>query len=169
MVANAGSTIFTQVLVDLADMKATNNPSGRLVTHGLGSCVAVAIYDPEVRVGGLLHFMLPDSGLSRERALRNPFLFAGTGIPLLFRRVYNLGGEKERIVCKLAGASNVLDPDNHLNIGERNHLAAREILSKNNVTIHGEHVGGHSGMTLAMFMDAGRVMVTLPNGDEIAI
>jgi len=159
----------TQVIVDLADMKASNNPSGRMITYGLGSCLAVAIYDPEVRVGGLLHFMLPDSSISQQKALLNPFLFADTGIPFLFRRVYKLGAVKERILCKLAGAANVLDPDNFFNIGMRNHLAATTILSKNGVQVHGEYIGGQSGMTLAMHNATGRVVVTLPSGDEIEL
>lgn len=162
-------TNFKHIIVDLADMKATNNPTGQMATYVLGSCVAVAIYDPEVRVGGLLHFMLPESLLNRQKALLNPFFFADTGIPLLFRRAYKLGAEKDRIICKLAGASNVIDPDNLFDIGLRNHLAARRVLSQNNVKIHGECVGGTAGMALKMEMESGRVTVMSPNGDEVSL
>ncbi|MCL5270775.1 MAG: chemotaxis protein CheD [bacterium] len=162
-------THSSQIIVDLADMKASNNPLSRMSTYALGACVAVAVYDPEVRVGGLLHYMLPDSSIDMERAFHNPFLFADTGIPLLFRRAYKLGAVKERIQCKLAGASNVLDPNNFFNIGLRNLTAARKILSKNNVTIQGEYIGGLSGMTLTMYLMEGRIVVKLPNGGEFGI
>jgi chemotaxis protein CheD len=163
------NSLCTQVVVDLADMKTTNNPGGRLVTHDLGSCVAMAIFDPDARLGGLLRYMLPDSAINREKALLNPFFFADTGIPLLFRRLYKLGGEKGRIICKLAGASNIMGGENVFDIGSRNHLAARDILSKNNMPIHGEYVGEHEVLSLTLFMDTGRVMVTLPNGEEKTI
>lgn len=162
-------TFYKQVIVDLADMKATNNPGGQMTTYALGSCVAVAIHDPVAHVGALLHFMLPDSGINRQKALLNPFIFADTGIPLLFRRAYKLGAVKEQIICKLAGASNVLDPGNFFNIGLRNHMAAVKVLNQNNVQVQGEYVGGTSGMTMTLHMSTGRVVVTMPSGDEVEI
>ena len=159
----------THVVVDIADMKATNNPRGQISTYALGSCVAVAIYDPEAHIGALLHYILPESVIQREKAMVNPFLFADTGIPLLFRRAYKLGASKERIVCRLAGASNVLDPNNFFNVGMRNHVAAKKILSKNNVEIYSEFVGGLKGVTLTMHMNNGRVIVKTPRGEDIEL
>ncbi|MBL8223671.1 MAG: chemotaxis protein CheD, partial [Bryobacterales bacterium] len=70
------------------------------MTYALGSCIGLMVYDPVVRIGGLLHFMLPESSISPLKAVRNPFLFADTGIPLLFRAAYRLGAEKDRMtVC----------------------------------------------------------------------
>lgn len=71
-------------------MKISNTPGTVLVTYSLGSCIAVAIYDPLVRVGGMLHFMLPDSELDPEKAQNNPFMFADTGIPSLFKATSTL-------------------------------------------------------------------------------
>lgn len=159
-------TNFSNIYVDLADMKATNNPRGRLSTYSLGSCVAVAIYDPEAHVGGVLNYMLPESSIGQDKALINPFLFADTGIPMLFRRAYKLGAVKERIICKLAGAGDIFERKDILGIGLRNHQAARKILTTNNVPISGEHLGGQDGMSLALYMDTGRVVINLSNGEE---
>jgi chemotaxis protein CheD len=153
----------------MADMKATDYSSGQMTTSALGSCLAVAIYDPVVHVAGLLRFMLPDSRINREKALQNPFLFADTGIPLLFRRAYKLGAVKDRIVCKLAGASNVLDPTHFLELGVRNHLAACQVLRKNNVKVSGECVGGIAGMDLTMDMETGRIVVSQPYGGVVEL
>ena len=49
------------IVVGVADMKISNDPDSVLVTHSLGSCIGVAVYDRAVHAGGLLHFMLPDS------------------------------------------------------------------------------------------------------------
>jgi hypothetical protein len=75
-----------QVVVGVADMKVSNRPEEVLVTHALGSCIGVAIYDPEAKVGGLLHFMLPDSSLDPVKGpwkirvcLRTPASRASSG------------------------------------------------------------------------------------------
>jgi chemotaxis protein CheD len=47
--------------VGVSDMKVSDDPEAVLVTYSLGSCIGIAIYDAVVRVGGLLHFMLPES------------------------------------------------------------------------------------------------------------
>jgi chemotaxis protein CheD len=59
-----------------------------LVTHALGSCLGLMVYDPEARVGGLLHAMLPLSKINPEKARSNPFMFVDTGVPRLFRAIY---------------------------------------------------------------------------------
>ncbi len=85
-----------KIIVSIADMKVTKNPDDTLITYSLGSCIGVAIYDPFVKVGGLLHFMLPDSRIDPQKAQRNPWMFADTGIPSLFKEAYKLGsGEAE--------------------------------------------------------------------------
>jgi chemotaxis protein CheD len=162
-------TFNRRVIVDMADMKVTNDSSGSYSTYVLGSCVAVAIYDPVAKVGGLLHFILPESAINTQKALQNPYIFADTGIPLLFRNAYKLGAEKERIICRLAGGSDVLDPNNTFNVGMRNHAMAVQILNKNNVKIAGDYPGGRAGVTLTLHMSTGRAVVKLPNGEEIEI
>ena len=95
--------------VGVGDCRVSADLDCELVTYALGSCIAVAIYDPEARVAGLLHFMLPDSTLSHAKANRNPYIFADTGIPLLFRRAYEYGAERRRLVIRLVGGAQVLE------------------------------------------------------------
>jgi chemotaxis protein CheD len=89
-------------------MKVTNQPNEVLVTHALGSCIGVAIYDPVAKVGGILHYMLPESSLDPVKAQENPHMFADTGLPSLFRECYRLGATKARLQVKVAGGSQVL-------------------------------------------------------------
>ncbi len=84
-------------MVGVADMKVSKQPEDVLVTHALGSCIGVAIYDPVARVGGILHFMLPDSNLDTSKSQSHPFMFADTGLPQLFRECYRLGAQKSRL------------------------------------------------------------------------
>lgn len=53
------------VVVGVGDCRVTDEPV-ELVTYALGSCIAVVVWDPVAKVGGLLHFMLPDSSVDRD-------------------------------------------------------------------------------------------------------
>ena len=140
-------------------MKVTNDPENMLITYSLGSCIGITIYDPAVKVGGLLHFMLPDSKIDVEKAQKNPFMFADTGIPLLFKEAYKLGGEKGRMKVKVAGGSQILDETGFFNIGKRNTMALRKILWANNVLIAAEDVGGNGNRTVSMEVSSGKVWI----------
>lgn len=160
---------LTMIVVDLADMKVTNNVAARLTSNVLGACVALAVYDPEAKVGGLLQFLLPESTLDRNKALKNPYLFADTGIPLLFRRCYKLGAAKERMTVRMAGGGSILDRANLFDMGSRNQMAARKILGNNGVALANELVGGHAGMTLVLKMESGEMVVKYSSGEELQL
>ncbi len=55
-------------IVGVADMKVSNRNGDTIVTYSLGSCIGLAIYDPKVKVGGMLHYMLPNSAIDPEKA-----------------------------------------------------------------------------------------------------
>ena len=100
---------MTNIIVGVADMKVNADGKCVLVTYSLGSCIGVAIYDPVVRVGGLLHYMLPESSLDRIKAKKNPYMFGDTGIPLLFKETYKLGAKKNRLKVIVVGGAQILD------------------------------------------------------------
>jgi chemotaxis protein CheD len=143
--------------VGVGDCRVSDDLDCELVTYALGSCIAVAIYDPEVRVAGLLHFMLPNSTLSPAKAHENPFMFADTGIPLLFRRTYEYGAERRRIIVRVAGGAQVLQSEGNFNIGKRNYLEMRKILSNAGLLVHGEAVGGTVSRTIRLEVATGRL------------
>ncbi len=147
------------IVVGVSDMKVSKDPESVLVTHSLGSCIGVAIYDPIVRAGGLLHFMLPDSTLDSVKAKRNPCMFADTGIPYLFKSVYQLGGNKRRMKVIVAGGAHVNNREDFFNIGKRNSMAVRKIFWKNNVITNYHYVGGNSNRTLKIFIKDGHILI----------
>ncbi|OGP74760.1 MAG: chemotaxis protein CheD [Deltaproteobacteria bacterium RBG_13_58_19] len=150
-----------QLVVGVADLKVSNQATDVLVTHALGSCIGVAIYDPVAKVGGILHYMLPESGLDPRKAQENPFMFADTGIPRLFRECYQLGAQKQRLRVKVAGGSQVLGGQEHFQIGRRNYAALRKIFLKNNVLVDTEDVGGVNARTLFLEVATGKVWVRI--------
>lgn len=142
-------------IVGVADMKVSNNPEDVLVTYSLGSCIGLAVYDPVATVGGLLHYMLPESSLDGNKAKKNPFMFGDTGIPVLFKTTYQLGAKKNRLKIIVVGGSQILDQKGLFNIGKRNHTILRKMFWKNNVMIDFEDVGGSSNRTLKLEIKTG--------------
>jgi chemotaxis protein CheD len=144
------------LIVGVSDMIVSKDPDGVLVTYSLGSCIGIAVFDPVARVGGLLHYMLPESSLDGAKAAANPFMFADTGIPRLFKSVYELGGIKSRMRVIMVGGSHVLDQKGFFNIGKRNEMAARKLFHRNNVVIDFAETGGNGNRTIRLAVKDGR-------------
>jgi chemotaxis protein CheD len=155
---------MSEIIVGIADMKISNDSKDILVTYALGSCIAVAIYDPVAKAGGLLHYMLSDSSIDLNKAKVNPFLFADTGIPALFKSCYRLGAEKKRIIVKTAGGASILDDADYFRIGEKNIMALRKIFWKNNVFIEKEDMGKNYNRTVRLDIASGICRVKGQNG-----
>lgn len=152
--------------VGIGDCRVSNNPLDILVTHALGSCIAVVLYDPVARVAGLLHYMLPESSLDPEKAATRPCIFADTGIPLLLQSAFQLGAAKARSVVMATGGAQMLDPNGTFNIGHRNHIAMRKVLWKAGVIVRQEDIGGTSSRTVRIDVAGGRVQLRTAGGTE---
>jgi chemotaxis protein CheD len=155
---------MSEIIVGISDLKVSNNPGDALVTYALGSCIGVAVFDPKVKVGGLLHFMLPDSLLDVNKAKAMPGMFADTGIIALFKACYAYGAEKKRMVVKVAGGANILDDTNYFRIGQKNLMAMRKIFWRNNVLIDGEETGENFNRTVRLELSNGRCILKSSNG-----
>jgi len=150
---------MSSLIVGIGDCKVSKQADDVLVTHALGSCIAVIIHDPVAKVAGLLHYMLPESSLDAEKAGQRPFMFADTGIPMLFKSAYQLGALKSRMIVMAAGGAQMLDPNGTFNIGQRNHTAMRKIFWKAGVIVHKEEIGGTSSRTVRIDVASGRVQL----------
>jgi len=130
------------------------------VTHALGSCVAVCVWDPDRRIAGMIHVLLPESRINPQRAAEQPAAFADSGIPLLFQAAYKLGAVKSRLRVRLVGGAEVAGEGGAFNIGRRNLLASKNVLWRNGVLIDKEEVGGRTVRTVHLNVLDGRLDVT---------
>jgi len=146
-----------QIVVGMADCRVASGIGEVLATFALGSCIGLSVYDARARVGGLLHYMLPDSSIDPARGRENPYMFADTGIPRLIEQVCAKGANKRQLVAHAAGGASIMDPNNVFDIGKRNHLALRKILWKAGVLLSGEAVGGSTSRTVRLEIDEGRL------------
>jgi chemotaxis protein CheD len=144
-------------------MKLAKGDGNLVVTHALGSCIGIALLDPVAKVGGILHFMLPDSKVNPERALSSKWMFADIAIPAYLEKAYALGAEKRRLIIKLAGGAQFVDHKDFFAIGKRNFTAMRKIFWKLGILSKGEHVGGTISRTLYLDIRSSRIWFTNSN------
>ncbi len=149
-------------VVGIGEFQVSDDPEEILVTYSLGSCVGVVVYEPFRRVGGMLHFMLPDSEINLERAREKPGVFADTGIPLLLQSCRALGADLKKLQVKLVGGAELLGSSDFFLIGKRNVTAARKILWQNGLFIRSQEVGGHVNRTVSLEIATGKVLVKIP-------
>lgn len=144
-------------VVGVAEMRISSEPDDLFVTHALGSCLGIAVYDREAGVGGILHVMLPTSSVSPDKAIKNPFMFVDTGTPVFFKELYKRGAKKERLEVKVAGGASVgANRGDFFAIGKRNYTMLRKLFWKNEIPIKSQDVGGNIARTLFMDNDSGK-------------
>ncbi len=131
-----------------------------LYTLGIGSCVAIVLYNGDQRIGGLAHALLPDprSGRSPAPAAR----FASTAVDALIAMMQETGANARRLRAKLAGGASMFDTlltEGGRQLGLRNVEAARSALARAGVPVDGEDTGGTHGRSVYLHVDEGRVVV----------
>ena len=137
----------------------------RLVTIGLGSCVAITIHDRMAKVGGLAHVLLPDASLGR--GIENRARYASSAVPLLIEEMQALGASGP-FSASLVGGAALFGPLLAFggSVGARNVVAARAALAAARVPVLGEDVGGESGRTVSFDVSTGAVKVKSVRGGE---
>ena len=95
------------IVVNMADLKLARGKQ-KLITRDLGSCVAVAMRDPEKAIGGLLHVMLPECSDPEKTGEETYPKYDDTGIDLMIKQMVLAGASKNRLTAKLAGAAHMV-------------------------------------------------------------
>lgn len=137
----------------------------RLVTIGLGSCVAILIHDAAAKVGGLAHVLLPEE--TQGRRVENRARYASTAVPLLLEAMQALGATGP-YAASLAGGASLFGPLLAFggSVGTRNIAAARKALAAARVPVVAEDVGGEGGRTVSFDVHTGEVKVRSLRGGE---
>jgi chemotaxis protein CheD len=163
------SSPLADVRVKVADY-AVRRGSEVIATIGLGSCVAIALYDRDTSVGGLAHILLPSMAMSRETS--NPAKFPETIVPIMLAEMRALGAtQTSRISAKIVGGASMfgqLVNGTGINVGERNIAATKEALAKSGVALIAEDTGLDYGRSVYFHLADGRVEVrSLKKGDRV--
>ena len=147
------------IKVGMADLNTCKSPDV-ITTLGLGSCIGLTLYDPVTKIGGMVHYMLPDS--TQVRNHENIAKFADTGIEELLKRVIAAGANKTRLVAKIAGGAQMFETTGVSsigNIGARNAEAAKQILKQKGIRLVAEDTGLNYGRTVELHCETGEFYI----------
>lgn len=158
---------MSEIRVKVADYAVEQDPAV-IATIGLGSCVAITLYDASTRIGGLAHILLPNELMSRD--VSNHAKFPATAVPLLLDAM-RVRGSTGAVSAKIVGGASMfasLLPFNGINIGERNVAATREALELARIPLLAHDTGGDYGRSVYLHLNDGRVFVrSLKMGDRV--
>lgn len=157
------------IKVGMADLKVCKSPDA-VTTLGLGSCVGIALRDPQTKIGGLAHIMLPDSKLIKDNS--NIPKFADTGIEELVRQMVAAGAARNRLQAKIAGGAQMFafqNKSNLLCVGERNVEATIAKLTQMGIPILAKDTGLNYGRTVIFFPETGEFVIRAVGREEYKI
>jgi chemotaxis protein CheD len=140
-----------------------------LAALGVGSCVVVALWDAEARVGGLAHPLLPEPAAP---AAGDEGRFVTTALPWLLELMRRAGADRVRIRATIAGGASLvaaLSEANAGNVGPRNLEAVRRALRAAQLPIDGEDVGGVASRSLYLDTGDGGVTVAYARGGRVRL
>jgi len=141
---------------------------GVLFAIGLGSCVAVILYDAECRIGGLAHVMLPEP--TREHPL--PGRYATQAVPYLIERMVEAGANADRMFARIVGGAAMfpdLLPAEGARLGDRNVAAVKGALELAKVPLRAADVGGGFGRSVYFDANEGSVVIRAVRRDDVLL
>ena len=159
--------ISVMTAVNFCELKISQNPAETLVAFSIGSGIVVSIYDPVMKAGGMLGFVLPDSlTMTPEKAEHHPYMFADTGLPALLEAFVDIGAQTENTKIGIAGGAQIMDQTAEFNIGLKNYEAVSSFFLNHNLSIDYEDIGGICRRTLSLDIGSGfSTIQTLGQGE----
>lgn len=155
------------VVVGVADMSIARESQGQLVTYALGSCIGLSAYDPVLKIGGMLHYMLPQPAEQADPKTLKPYMYATTGIPLLMRKLAEAGAHQNRLILCAAGGAEILEGAATMAIGKRNRTMLRKVLWKMGIALVAEDTGGAIARTMTLDLARGEVRIKSRDSDGL--
>lgn len=147
------------IRIGMAELNITQSPNV-LTTLGLGSCVGIVLYDPVIKVAGMIHAMLPCAEEMKDHT--NIAKFADTGTLDAYEKLKKIGASSQRIVAKIAGGAQMFafnQMNDSLKVGARNIAAAKQILNSLRIPIIAEDTGGNFGRTIEFYTETGILLI----------
>jgi chemotaxis protein CheD len=147
--------------VGVADLKISYESADMLITYALGSCLGITVYDFRKKRGGLLHCMMPDSSIDRNKAAGNPYLYVDSGIKVMMDNFYRSGSRKNDLIIRVAGGSSskLNEEEDFFQIGRRNFVSLRKYLWDEGLMLKAYDVGGYGSRTVTLELEGGKMLI----------
>jgi chemotaxis protein CheD len=155
-----------RITIGIGDFAVAKAPK-TLYTSSLGSCLAVVLYDPNIKAAGMAHILLPSQQQYKDKS--NPAKFADTAVEHLVGELKKLGANQGNLRAKIAGGSklgNLMPKDDIFKVGEKNVKTAFLELSKYKIPIESKDILGDYYRTVEFNIYEGKLQIKR-NGNEI--
>lgn len=136
-----------------------SDKDAKITTFGVGTCLAVVIYDPSIPIGGMMHIILPDSSLNPQKALKKPAIFADTAVPKVISEIRNLGGDIDKSHVLLTGGAQMMTDAHAFKISEQTIAITKKLLEASGIKHFTEDLGGKENRTLHFEIATGEVEI----------
>lgn len=157
-----------QIIIGIADMKMAQR-EGVLTTYALGSCIGICLYDQRIKLGAMIHIMLP---LNMETGRKNTMKYADTGIRETLKMMEAKGANRASITAKIAGGAKMFEVaggGSLGNIGQRNIESVHLILKNEGIKLLKEDVGGSVARTLSFDVATGMGNIRSYGREEVIL
>ncbi|MFQ5532301.1 MAG: chemotaxis protein CheD [Candidatus Methylomirabilales bacterium] len=157
-----------EVTIYAGGVHASQEPT--VIKTLLGSCIAVCLFDPSAQIGGMNHFMLPNSSDDGDRSA--PLRFGVPAMDYLIGMMLMLGATHDRFVARIFGGGHVLKSAESVpSVPQRNIDFIRKFLADAGIPVLTEDVGGGHARHVAFQTDTGRAFVKCveSRGDDITL
>jgi chemotaxis protein CheD len=157
---------FNLINVGIADYGISSAPN--ILRTILGSCVGICLYDPETKIGGMCHIMLPTMKQNSASTKK----YADTAIPQMLREMEGRGARRDAIMAKITGGATMFTVSENSMMGEignNNILRVREVLKGLNINLAAEDTGGNYGRTIDFYLETGVLKIKSMGREEKVI
>lgn len=144
------------VQITAGESYVTDDPE-EMVGTMLGSCVSVCLRDTRLGVGGMNHFLLPDSDGASDDVELLEMRYGVFAMEHLLNEVLKMGGQRERLEAKVFGGGTILP--NLRAIGQHNVEFVRRFLRDEKLRVESAHVGGSISRRIVFHPGSGKVFV----------
>lgn len=129
-----------EISIHIGEYYASRDPV--LIRTLVGSCMAVCLFDPVTRIGGMNHILLP--GKADMKRFDAPARYGINAMELLINRIMRLGGNRSLIVAKAFGGAHLLPAISRENgVGKKISGFVLEFLRNESIRLISMDIGGH--------------------------
>jgi chemotaxis protein CheD len=153
------------IVIGMGEYSISSSTNTILTCIGLGSCIAICVYDRLAKVGGMVHVVLPCHDKMNDT---NQARYADTAVPFLINEVVKNGGARNRLTVKISGGAQMTHASglrDTFKTGERNLAEIKAALDREKITLAASNTGGTVGRTVKMYIDSGKVTVKTVGGE----
>lgn len=151
--------LYKRVTIYIGGYYVSREPS--VIKTILGSCISVCLFESEKKIGGMNHFMLPESKDLDNINDYNNTRYGIYAMEVTMNEILKLGGKKSNVTAKIFGGGNVLPgvTSNVLRVADKNITFARKFLADEGIPIISEDVGGNTPRKVFFFNTENKIML----------